>query len=205
MALRVARDADLGRQAAERLHRLEQRQPVQERTGLLRVAADHERPLDAGRAHRLEQRREVVAISNHARGNVRDGAKLDGLQLRRELDRCLEALRRRGRDGDGGAAGQERRLVAGVLQGDELERRIGEDPPERGPAGVVEPGTAPEDRHGPQTSESGKDAFRFAMNSWSASSMPGSIGGASYSLSIRFQILFARCEASRPPSSSHCS
>ena len=35
--------------------------------------------------------------------------------------------------------------------------------------------------------------------------MPGSIGGASYSRSIRFQIAFARWAASSPPSSCHCS
>ena len=35
--------------------------------------------------------------------------------------------------------------------------------------------------------------------------MPGSIGGASYSASICFQILLARCGESSEPSSSHCS
>src|SRR6185437_5268912 len=58
---------------------------------------------------------------------------------------------------------------------------------------------------GNQTSESGDDAFFLVMNSLSASSMPGSIGGASYSASIRFQILFARWGDSSAPSSSHCS
>src|SRR5438045_7563397 len=58
---------------------------------------------------------------------------------------------------------------------------------------------------GHQTSESGKDALRFVMNSWSSSSTPGSMGGASYSRSIRFQIALARCAASSEPASCHCS
>ena len=43
------------------------------------------------------------------------------------------------------------------------------------------------------------------MNSSSASSTAASIGGASYSASIRFQMALARCAASSEPSSSHCS
>ena len=54
---------------------------------------------------------------------------------------------------------------------------------------------SPREAH-PQTFESGKDAFRREMKSSSASSTAGSIGGGSYSRSIFFQSVFARCAMS---------
>jgi len=59
-------------------------------------------------------------------------------------------------------------------------------------------------RHG-QPISSGISALRRVMNARSSSSTASSIGGAWYSASRVFQIAFARCDASRPPSSSHCS
>src|SRR3954451_23245274 len=100
-----------------------------------------------------------------------------------------------------------RDLVADRLQRQQLEDRVREDDPEGSPPRVVKPaasaGPSQQSRH--QTSESGIAALRLAMNSSSASSMPGSIGGASYSRSIRFQTAFARWFASSEPSSCHCS
>ena len=58
---------------------------------------------------------------------------------------------------------------------------------------------------GDYTFESGTAAFFLAMYSSNASSIPGSIGGASYSLSIFFHSVFARFNASWAPSDSHCS
>ena len=57
-----------------------------------------------------------------------------------------------------------------------------------------------------QTFESGKDALRCVDEVDAAPRRsPGSIGGASYSASVRFQIGLARCAASSEPASSHCS
>src|SRR6187431_905207 len=52
---------------------------------------------------------------------------------------------------------------------------------------------------------SGNDAFRRSIHSRSSSSTASSIGGSSYSASVRFQSAFARAAASFPPSLSHCS
>jgi hypothetical protein len=56
-----------------------------------------------------------------------------------------------------------------------------------------------------QTFESGEAALRFAMYSSSASSMPGSIGGGTYSASCFFHSALARLVMSGEPSASHCS
>ena len=56
-----------------------------------------------------------------------------------------------------------------------------------------------------QTFESGNDALRCVMKSTQRLVDAGSIGGASYSASVRFQIALARCAASSAPASSHCS
>src|SRR6187397_784747 len=56
-----------------------------------------------------------------------------------------------------------------------------------------------------QAFESGKDAFLRSTNSHSSSSTASSIGGASYSASIFFQVALARTFASWAPSRSHCS
>ena len=59
----------------------------------------------------------------------------------------------------------------------------------------------PARRHRHQTNASGIEAFFRMMYSSSASSIAWSIGGASYSASIRFQMAFARWAASSEPSS----
>src|SRR5689334_7870115 len=97
-----------------------------------------------------------------------------------------------------------RDLVRQVLEWQQLEDRILERRDERGSRVRLETTSTPEHgRH--QTSESGIDALRRIMNSSSPSSVAWSIAGASYSASIRFQIVLARCAASRAPSSVHCS
>src|SRR5438093_1081635 len=89
--------------------------------------------------------------------------------------------------------------VAGAAEGREWMPQLGLRLP------APDPPAEAVDEAGHQTSESGIDALRLAMNSCSASSTPSSIGGASYSVSIRFQILLARWAASSEPSSCHCS
>src|SRR4051794_34436407 len=135
---------------------------------------------------------------------MRDRPEAIALQSCRPVESRVDALGWRRRDADERARRQVRYLVPDRLQGQELEDRVGKDSAKGRPVGVSQ-GASTREQAGHQTSESGIDALRFAMNSPSASSTPGSMGGASYSRSIRFQIALARWAASRPPSSCHCS
>ena len=74
---------------------------------LLGVATDDEGPIDAGALEPGDQVREVGAVADHPRREVRDGPEAAGLELLAQGDRGLDPLgrRRRDRDGRAGAAG----------------------------------------------------------------------------------------------------
>src|SRR5207237_9003403 len=102
-------------------------------------------------------------------------------------------------DRDGGGRRDRSRAVVGGGERDQLERG--------GPKDAIE---RPILRHdgliqGHQTFESGNEALRRSIHSRSSRSTASSIGGGSYSASVRFHAAFARCAMSCEPSISHCS
>ena len=144
VALRVARDPDLGQRVADLGHLPQQRQPVREVARLLGVAAHDERPIDAGALQPGDQLGEVGAVADHPRRQMRHGAEPERLELLAQRDRGLDALGRRGRHRHRRAGRQERRLLERVLQRHELERRRAQDRGERGGLGRRQRGPAAE-------------------------------------------------------------
>jgi hypothetical protein len=116
---------------AELRHRSEEGQPIRKGARRVRVPADDEGTFDAERREAIEDRGEVRPVADHARGEMGDDDEASRVQLLGELDRRLDPLRRRGRDGDARAGRQERRLFAGVAERDELEGRTAEQPSDR--------------------------------------------------------------------------
>ena len=123
VTLGVAGDADRGERVADLGHLAQQRQPVWVVAGLLLVAADHERALDARGLEPGHEVAQVLPVAHHPRREMRHGPKSRALELFAEGDGRLEALRRRRSDRDGGPCRKVRRLVHRGLQWHELEGR----------------------------------------------------------------------------------
>ena len=123
VALRVGRDPDLGERVADLGHRPKERQAVRVVARLLGVAADDEGAIDAGALEPGDQLRQVGAVADHPRREVRDGPEAAGLELLAQGDRGLDPLGRRRGHRDRRPGRQEGRLVERVLERDELERR----------------------------------------------------------------------------------
>ena len=147
VALRVPGDPDLGQGMTDLGHLTQQRQAVGVGTGLLGVAADDERPVDAGAFKPGDQVDEVGSVPNHPRRDVRDCPQAVRLELLAQRDRRLDPLRRRGRHRDRCAGRQQRCLIERVLQGDQLERRRLEHPRQRCRLRLRERSAAPKE-HG---------------------------------------------------------
>ena len=90
---------------------------------------------------------EVRAVADHPRREVRDRAQARPLELHRQVDRRLDGLRRRGGHGDRRARRQRGGLLPDVLERNQLERRVGEDAPQRGGGLGVQRPRAGEERH----------------------------------------------------------
>ena len=99
--------------------------------GLLLVTADHERPVDARALEPGDEVGQVGSVADHPGREMRHRPEAPRLELLAQRDRRLDALRRRRRHRDRRPRRQECRLVEGVLQRHELERRRGEDPGQR--------------------------------------------------------------------------
>ena len=137
VALRIARDPDLGQRMTDLGHRAQQRQPVGEVARLLGVTAHDERPIDAGPLEPRDELGQVGAITDHPGRQVRHRAESQGLELLAQGDGGLDALGRRGGHRHRRPGRQERRLFQRVLQRDQLERRRVQDRGEGGRLGAA--------------------------------------------------------------------
>ena len=121
VTLGVARHPDVGQAAADVRHRPQQRQAILVVARLVGVAPDDEGVVDGRGVDAGEQLRQVAAVADHARRQMRDDVEAPGLEPLAELDRGLDALGRRGGHRDRRAGRQEGRLLVDVLERDELE------------------------------------------------------------------------------------
>jgi len=98
------------------------------------VTASPGKPIETTVELAVEQPGEVRAIADHASGEVRDRAQPGGLELDRQLHGRLDGLARRCRHRHGPPARDRGGLLVDVPEWDQLERRVGEHPRERGGA-----------------------------------------------------------------------
>ena len=94
VALRIGGDPDLGERMADLGHRAQEREAVRVRARLLGIATDDEGPIDPGALQPGDEIREVGAVPDHPRGEVRDRPETAGLELLAQGDRGLDPLRR---------------------------------------------------------------------------------------------------------------
>ena len=125
MTLGVAADADAHEGVGEPGELLEQLEGV--RVGASRrvgVAGDDEHVADLCTVEPLNEPLEVTAAADHARREVRDHAKATGGEGRAHVQRAVQAQRRRGGHGDGGAVRKSGDLLLDPLDGDHFVTRF---------------------------------------------------------------------------------
>ena len=132
--LGVAGDADVWERAAQLLEVLEHAEGVGVGTGRVGVAAGHEDPGDALAGQPVADLGQLGLVAHHPGGEVGHGDVAVAGQPLGQVERRLQALARRGRDGDGAVdghvleelvldRGRREHLVASVLEQADRRRR----------------------------------------------------------------------------------
>ncbi len=99
MTFRIARHADGFERMPQLFDETQQREPVVDLASILRVTADDERATDPRRPATLEQCRQVRPVADHVCRQVRGRRMPECDQPFAQLDRRLDPVRGRCRDG----------------------------------------------------------------------------------------------------------